>query len=154
MWSGTTSFISGNEYWHLCVGSSLSQSDYPDLYANITNGGLQFPFGPNPSGTTFLLPNLEDRFVVGGGNLYGRGGTGGSKDSVVISHGHVGNASNQPNHVHNVVAASNHAHEIPNQATHGHNTQNAGNHSHGGNTAGAGSHSRCGNWQCWQPWTW
>ena len=140
MWSGTTSFISGNEYWHLCDGSSLSQSDYPDLYANITNGGLQFPFGPNPSGTTFLLPNLEDRFVVGGGNLYGRGGTGGSKDSVVISHGHVGNASNQPNHVHNVVAASNHAHEIPNQAAHGHNTQNAGNHSHGGNTGGAGAH--------------
>ena len=95
MWSGTQSFITNNEYWHLCNGATLNQADYPDLYANLTNGGVAFPYGANPSGTTFLLPDLKDRFVVGGGNLYGRGETGGSKNAVVISHDHVGNASNQ-----------------------------------------------------------
>ncbi len=139
-WAGTSSFITNNEYWHLCDGSSLSQSAYADLYANLTNGGLSFPYGANPSGTTFLLPDLRNRIGIAAGNLYNRGATGGTKDSVTISHGHNTNVSNQPNHVHNVVAGGTHGHEIPNQAAHGHETPSAGEHTHGGETGGQGGH--------------
>ena len=139
-WAGTTTFISNNEYWHLCDGSTLSQSAYPDLYANLTNGGTAFPYGANPSGSTFKIPDLRNRFAVGAGNLYGIGETGGSKNSVTIDHSHNTNVSNQPNHVHNVIGDGAHAHEIPNQAAHGHETPAAGSHSHGAETGGQGGH--------------
>lgn len=33
-------------------------------------------------------PDLRDRFIVGAGNTYSPGGTGGSKDAIVVSHTH------------------------------------------------------------------
>lgn len=38
-------------------------------------------------------PNLRDRFVIGAGSAYAVGGTGGSKDAVVVSHTHTGSVS-------------------------------------------------------------
>ena len=42
-------------------------------------------------------PDLRDRFVVGAGNSYSVGATGGSKDAVVVSHTH---SVTDPGHVH------------------------------------------------------
>lgn len=47
-------------------------------------------------------PNLIDRFVVGAGNLYSVGATGGSKDAVVVSHTHAATV-NDSGHTHTIV---------------------------------------------------
>ena len=48
-------------------------------------------------------PNLIDRFVVGRGSAYGSGATGGSTDSVIVSHNHT---VNDTSHDHNYAFAS------------------------------------------------
>lgn len=46
-------------------------------------------------------PNLRDRFVIGAGSSYAVGGTGGSKDAVVVSHSHTASSSvSDPGHFH------------------------------------------------------
>jgi hypothetical protein len=44
-------------------------------------------------------PNLQDRFIVGAGNAYGVGATGGSANAVVVSHTHTASVSD-PGHRH------------------------------------------------------
>lgn len=44
-------------------------------------------------------PNLQDRFVVGAGNLYAPGASGGSKDAIVVSHTHTATVTD-PGHRH------------------------------------------------------
>ena len=46
-------------------------------------------------------PNLQDRFIVGAGNNYSPGNTGGSADAVVVSHSHTISDSG---HTHNFTA--------------------------------------------------
>lgn len=47
------------------------------------------------------VPNLTDKFVLGAGNSYALGSTGGSKDAVVVSHTHTANSSvTDPGHTH------------------------------------------------------
>ncbi len=41
------------------------------------------------------VPDLRDRFIIGAGNSYSRGATGGSKDATLVSHSHTIN-----NHTH------------------------------------------------------
>ena len=94
MWPGTISnFPTG---WAICNGQSLSASTYSSLFSIIgyTYGG---------SGGTFNLPNMVDRFVVGTGNLYSVGNTGGSNSVTLTvnelpSHNH---GVNDPGHAHN-----------------------------------------------------
>ena len=50
-------------------------------------------------------PNLMDRFVLGAGNSYAVGATGGTADAIVVSHGHTASSStstsiSDPGHVH------------------------------------------------------
>ena len=49
-----------------CDGSAVNIADYQKLYDVLTGGGNSFPYGANPSATTFLLPNLDERQLVGG----------------------------------------------------------------------------------------
>ena len=49
-----------------CDGSAVNIADYQKLYDVLTGGGNSFPYGANPSATTFLLPNLDERQMVGG----------------------------------------------------------------------------------------
>lgn len=84
-----------------CHGASLAIADYPALYNEIGNmyGAVD--------GFHFNLPDLRQRFPLGKaaaapGNVMG--GTGGNKDSIVISHGH--------NHAHTIGAGGVHAHGI------------------------------------------
>ena len=48
---------------------------------------------------TNSTPNLQDRFVVGAGNTYAVGATGGSADAVVVSHTHTATVTD-PSHTH------------------------------------------------------
>ena len=67
----------------LCNGAAVSRTTYAALFAII---GTTFGIGDNS--TTFNLPNYTNRLPVGAGGLYAAAATGGSKDSVVVSHTH------------------------------------------------------------------
>jgi microcystin-dependent protein len=67
----------------LCNGTAVSRTTYAALFAII---GTTFGVGDNS--TTFNLPNYTNRLPVGAGGLYAAAATGGSKDSVVVSHTH------------------------------------------------------------------
>jgi hypothetical protein len=61
--------------------------------------------GSIPTGWTLCngsnsTPDLRDKFVIGAGNSYAVGGTGGSKDAIVVSHTHTATVTD-PGHVHN-----------------------------------------------------
>ena len=64
-------------------GSEVSRSTYAALFAAIGT-----TWGVGDGSTTFNLPNIVDRMVIGAGNLYALGATGGSKDAIVVEHTH------------------------------------------------------------------
>jgi len=67
----------------LCSGAAVSRTIYAALFAVIGT-----TFGAGDGTTTFNLPDFDNRFAVGAGDLYTVGATGGSKDAVVVSHNH------------------------------------------------------------------
>ena len=140
LWTGPDTSLPGS--WLPCNGATRDQADYPALYNVLTTNGTDFRWGANPSGTTFVVPDLRGHFVIGsgtgGGASYPRASSGGSKDSVTIVHTHTTNASTVSDHTHNVSNQGNHNHPISNQADHAHNTNTSPNHSHP--VGGAGQH--------------
>jgi microcystin-dependent protein len=64
-------------------GSEVSRTTYAALFAAIGT-----TWGVGDGSTTFNLPNIVDRMVIGSGNLYALGVTGGSKDAIVVEHTH------------------------------------------------------------------
>lgn len=50
--------------WKFCNGQALPISSYTDLYNALTSSGTVFRFGANPTGSTFLLPNLTGRLPI------------------------------------------------------------------------------------------
>jgi hypothetical protein len=79
-----------------------SASPIPSGLIAIWSGAI----GSLPSGWylcdgTNGTPNLQDRFIVGAGSSYSVGGTGGSKDAVIVSHTHTANSVvTDPGHNH------------------------------------------------------
>jgi microcystin-dependent protein len=67
----------------LCTGAAVSRTIYAALFAVIGT-----TFGAGDGSTTFNLPDFDNRFPVGAGDLYAVAATGGSKDAVVVSHTH------------------------------------------------------------------
>ena len=90
-------------------------------------------------------PNLVDKFVIGAGSTYDVDDTGGSKDAVVVTHGHTGNSQVAGSHTHTVNSAStdetgDHDHSVGVTGS----VNSGGGHSHGdGNlsTSNTGAHS-------------
>jgi microcystin-dependent protein len=70
----------------LCDGSAISRSTYSDLYTLLGN-----TFGAGDGSTTFNLPDMRDRFVVGAGSSYARNAKGGSTSND-IGHTHTVNS--------------------------------------------------------------
>ena len=91
MWT-TNSAPSG---WLLCDGSSVATSAYAALFAVIG-----YTFGG--SGSSFTLPNYQNRFPVGSGDSYVIGGVGGEANAVVVSHTHTTTVTD-PGHAHTIV---------------------------------------------------
>lgn len=67
----------------LCTGAAVSRTIYAALFAVIGT-----TFGAGDGTTTFNLPDFDNRFPVGAGDLYAVAATGGSKDAVAVSHTH------------------------------------------------------------------
>jgi len=51
--------------WLACDGSTVSRTDYADLYALIGTS-----FGEGDGSTTFAVPSLQDKFALGLGTTY------------------------------------------------------------------------------------
>ena len=69
MWSGSASNIPSG--WQLCNGGSPNTTELQSVVGST-------------------VPDLRDKFIVGAGNSYSVGSTGGSADSIVVEHAHAG----------------------------------------------------------------
>ena len=67
-----------------CDGAAVSRSTYSTLYALIAN-----TYGAGNGSTTFNLPNLQNRFVIGRSGTYALGATGGGTTSSFTPSGSV-----------------------------------------------------------------
>jgi microcystin-dependent protein len=87
----------------LCNGQTASRATYAALFAIV--GTL---FGAGDGSTTFTLPDYRDRMPIGAGTTYTAAVTGGSKDSVVVSHSHVvtGSSNTIPDHQHSTASGT------------------------------------------------
>ena len=81
--------------WLVCDGTSKLVADFGALHTAIG-----YSFGG--SGGNFNVPDMRDKFVIGAGSTYSVANTGGSADSIVVSHNHTfsGNTGNVGNHSH------------------------------------------------------
>lgn len=113
--------------WLWCDGSAVSRTTYSALYAAL--GGASSPWGQGNGSTTFNVPNVEDRVILGAGNLYALAATGGAA-SANLAHTHDGgtlayaHTHSTPNHAHP------HTHATPDHA-HPH-THTGPSHNHAG----------------------
>jgi len=106
---GNTIQTYDNLYGIVGVQSS-SGATIPSGLISLWSGSI----GSIPSGWLLCdgtngTPNLKDSFIVGAGNLYSVGGTGGSTDAIVVSHTHTATSTStvtDPGHHHNYTAPS------------------------------------------------
>ena len=90
MWAGGSGDVPTG--WSLCDGSAISRTTYSSLFTLLST-----TFGAGNGTTTFNIPDMRDRFVVGAGSSYSRNAYG-------------GNSSNNISHTHSV---SSHTHSTP-----------------------------------------
>lgn len=88
--------------WLAANGSAVSRTTYAALFAAIGTA-----FGVGDGTTTFTLPDLRDRMAIGSGTLYALAATGGSKDTIVVSHTHSGTTNGGGAHNHRLQATGN-----------------------------------------------
>ena len=69
--------------WVLCDGRAISRTDYADLFQVIGT-----TYGSGNGSTTFNVPDMRDRFVVGAGSDYNLNSKGGT-NSVTLSTGEI-----------------------------------------------------------------
>jgi microcystin-dependent protein len=83
--------------WLLCQGQSLDTTTYAALF-----GVIGYTFGG--SGSSFNLPNMQDRHPVGQGSSYSMGGTGGGSATLV--------EANIKSHTHTISTQAAHSHTL------------------------------------------
>jgi len=122
-----------------CDGAAVSRSTYSALFAVIST-----TYGSGNGSTTFNVPNLFDKIVVGKSNGKALASTGGANTSN-ISGVNAGNTtisnSTLPSHAHVTVSSSNrntgsNGNQCPTTSTQsGNNTGGGGSHSHSASSA-------------------
>jgi len=145
-WSGSAGSLPSGYF--LCDGSAISRSTYAALYDIVGT-----THGSGNGSSTFNIPDLRDRFVVGASNSTGDttypgvspSATGGSADAILKSHTH-----NLQNHVHGVNLTTdnpgdhNHSYNQPNFTTYAFTGGSGSQRSQGtsgASTGGAGGHT-------------
>ena len=126
--------------WLVCDGTAVSRTTYASLFTAISTA-----FGTGDGSTTFNLPNMRDKFVIGAGSTYNQGDTGGSADATLVSHTHTGSgstgAAGSHNHEHQAALHTvvkygsngtyyNYGGGTPDDAAYLLRTSTVGNHSH------------------------
>ena len=124
MWSGTAASVPSG--YLLCDGSAINRLTYTDLFNAIGTA-----HGSGDGSTTFNLPNLRNRFVVGEGTSYALAATGGSADATLVTHSHTVDSHT---HASGNLQADNHSHSDGSLSvdSHSHNdgSLSVDNHSH------------------------
>ena len=85
-WSGSASSLPTGYF--LCDGSAISRTTYAALFTVVGT-----THGNGDGSSTFNLPDLRDRFVVGGGSSYNVGATGGSASGTTSTDSPAANGS-------------------------------------------------------------
>lgn len=67
----------------VCDGSAVSRDTYANLFAAVGT-----TWGSGNGSTTFNLPDLRDKFVVGASSTKAVASTGGSADAITVAHTH------------------------------------------------------------------
>ena len=124
MWSGTAASVPSG--YLLCDGSAINRVTYTDLFNAIGTA-----HGSGDGSTTFNLPNLRNRFVVGEGTSYALAATGGSADATLVSHSHTVDSHT---HASGNLQADNHSHSDGSLSVDGHTHNFNGNISGNTNT--------------------
>lgn len=81
--------------WLLCNGATVSRATYASLFSVIGT-----TFGAGDGSTTFHLPNIQDRVVVGSGNSYAITTTGGASTVTLTT-------TEMPTHSHTIAHTHN-----------------------------------------------
>ena len=135
MWSGTAASVPTG--YLLCDGSAINRVTYTDLFNAIGTA-----HGAGDGSTTFNLPNLRNRFVVGEGTSYALAASGGSANATLVSHTHTVDSHS---HSDGSLSVDNHSHGTGNLSvsSHSHGTGNLsiGSHNHGTGNLSVSSHS-------------
>jgi microcystin-dependent protein len=127
-WGGKLSAIGVGALadWHLCNGDPVSRADYAALWT-----ALGTMHGAGDGATTFNLPDLQDRFILGGGSNR----TLGSKNLTTAT----ADTNSTGSHVHTIQSTTLTAAQIP---SHVHSSGTlAGTCAVSGNTGVAGTHT-------------
>jgi microcystin-dependent protein len=99
MWGG----LVAPERYLLCDGSAVSRLTYPQLFSTIGT-----TYGAGDGSTTFNVPDMRGKFVLGPAGSHPPGQSGGEENHILTtaempSHSHTGATSNDsPDHAHNV----------------------------------------------------
>ena len=125
-WAGDQNSIPSG--YQLCDGSAVSRTVYSDLYLAIGD-----THGAGDGSTTFNLPDLRNRFIVGEGSSYATAATGGSADATLVSHSH-----NINNHTHSFSGSGSDTVNISVSGTTGNQSAN---HTHVFTTDTQGNHN-------------
>lgn len=141
----------------LCYGQPLSRSGYPVLFSQV--GTI---FGTGDGSTTFNVPDLRGRVIVGLDTMGGSaanilaaannlGHRAGSATHTLAAqempiHTHAGSTGSGGSHTHTggSSSAGAHSHTVDSAAAHSHTTSAVGSHSHVGATSSGGDHSHAG----------
>ena len=115
-WSGSAGSLPSGYF--LCDGSAINRSTYAALFTVVGT-----THGAGNGSSTFNIPDLRDRFILGASNSTGDtsypgvspGATGGSADATLVSHSHTVN---------------NHTHSFSSSHTHSFTTGGGGSHTH------------------------
>lgn len=112
--------------WVLANGQAISRATYADLFTYI---GVAY--GAGNGTTTFNVPNLVDRVVIGSGGAYGTGATG---NLPLPAHTHPGTHDHDHDHDHDTDIDHNHP-----SFTSGSGSGDSGSHTHAVNPPALGS---------------
>lgn len=114
MWAGASDFGSVPDGYLLCDGSAVSRTSYPALFAVLGE-----TFGSGNGSTTFALPDLRARFILGANDSYTRGATGGEVNHTLT-------VSEMPVHSHSCSDGGSHTHTMESGGEHTHSSGASG----------------------------
>ena len=125
-WSGSAGSLPTGYF--LCDGSAISRTTYAALYSIVGT-----THGSGNGSSTFNIPDLRDRFVLGASNSTGDstypgvspGAIGGYTDTFIPEHTHTFSGSSSHSHT-----VNNHTHSFSSSHTHGFTTGGGGSHTH------------------------
>lgn len=121
----------------LLHGQTISRATYPGLWAWVVANGLSpSVFGAGDGTTTFTLPDLRGKAVVGATSVDPVGKSFGSATATLTE-------AQMPAHVHPLSSHDGHSHALSNNGGHAHGTSGGGHGPHwdGPGQVGAGSNA-------------